>query len=101
MKNKSIYISTFISLTCIFLIIKINIEIAEVYKNADEKTKALFGIIEWGYAYKFFYIIPLLYSLVIAGYSTKNGTTKASLFIIGLALLSILLIFVNIWKWLI
>jgi uncharacterized membrane protein len=74
-------------------------EIAEIYKNADGKTKTLFGIMEWSYAYKYFFIIPLLYSLVIAIYSTKNGTTKASLFAIVLTLFSILLIFIRIWKW--
>ena len=84
-----------------FFVVKANIEIAEIYKNADGKTKALFGIIEWSYAYKYFYIIPLLYSLVIAVYSTKNGTTKASILAIGLVLFSILIIFVSIWKWLI
>jgi hypothetical protein len=88
-------------LTCLFLILRVNIEIAEVYKNADGKTKALFGLTEWSYAYKYFYIIPLLYSLVIAVYSTKNRTSKASIFTIGLALVSILLIFIRIWKWLI
>jgi hypothetical protein len=85
----------------LFFVVKANIEIAEIYKNADGKTKALFGIIEWSYAYKYFYIIPLLYSLVIAVYSTKNGTTKASIFAIGLVLFSILIIFVSIWKWII
>ena len=84
-----------------FFTIKANIEIAEIYKTVNGKTKALFGIIEWRYAYKYFYIIPLLYSLVIAIYSTKNGTTKTSIFVIGLALFSIFLIFVSIWKWLI
>ena len=84
-----------------FFVVKTNIEIAEIYKNADGKTKALFGIIEWRYAYKYFYIIPLLYSLVIAVYSTKNGTTKASIFAIGLALFTILTIFVSIWNLLI
>jgi hypothetical protein len=77
------------------------VELAEIYKNADGKTKAMFGIIEWGFAYKYLYIIPLLYSLVIAVYSTKNGITKASKFIIGLALFSIFIIFINIWKWLV
>lgn len=84
-----------------FFVVKANMEIAEIYKNADGKTKALFGIMEWSYAYKYFYLIPLLYSLIIAFYSTKKGTTKASLFAIGLAFLSILLIFIRIWKWLI
>lgn len=90
-----------ISLICIFFTIKANLEMAEIYKTADGKTKAMFGLIEWGYAYKYFYIIPLLYSLVIAFYSTKKGTTKASLLAIGLALFSILLVFLRIWKWLI
>ena len=84
-----------------FFTIKVNLEMAEIYKTADGKTKALFGLIEGGYAYKYFYIIPLLFSLVIAIYSTKNGTTKASIFAIGLVLFSILLVFVRIWKWLI
>lgn len=102
LKNKAIYISIIISLTCLFFLVKANIEIAEIYKNADGKTKALFGITELGYFYsKFLYIIPLLYSLVTAIYSTKNGTTKASKFTIGLALFTILIIFVDIWKWLI
>ena len=84
-----------------FFTIKANVELAEIYKNADGKTKALFGIIEWRYLYKYFFIIPLLYSLLIAGYSTKNGTTKASIFAIGFALFSILIIFIRIWEWMI
>jgi hypothetical protein len=55
----------------------INREIALRYLSSDGKTKALFGIIEiFSFSYKYFFIIPAIFSLSTAFLAIKKREFK-------------------------
>ncbi len=101
MKNaKYSIISIILSLLSIASIIKINHDIALRYISSDGKTKLLFGIIEaLVFYYKYYFILISLAALgftITAFYKREDITIKRISLIIGL--LSLILIFVPLWR---
>jgi uncharacterized protein with ACT and thioredoxin-like domain len=102
MKNKFIILSLLFSITSIILTVKTNIDIVEAYLKADGKTKALFGIVEMVYDYKYFFLILTTISLILSLYSRKKAESKLMFFIaIVSSIVSVALIFMRIWTWII
>jgi hypothetical protein len=92
-------ISILLSLVCIIVIIKINHDIALVYISSDGKTQALFGLVEISFYYKYYFILLSLISLIFAITGFKKREKKLInriAFLIGL--LSLIFIFLEIWR---
>ncbi|KUJ50222.1 hypothetical protein [Chryseobacterium sp. JAH] len=84
----------------IWFLVRINVSIFEKYINTDGKTKALFGLIELQYIYKYYFLSIILVSFIFLCYAYKKNedivVKIAALISLGLAILSI---FINFWKW--
>jgi hypothetical protein len=93
-------ISLIISGLCIAIIIKINTDIAQRYLQSDGKTKGLFGITEILVFYYQYYFVGLsLIALILSIIGTKrkeNRLANRLSYIIGL--LSLIIIFVRVWR---
>ena len=99
-KKPYFIISILLSLICILIITWINIKIANRYLSADGKTQALFGIVETlSFAYKYWFIGLSIGSIItsILGKRKKEGK---NIFIISLtlSLISLMMIFIPIWR---
>jgi len=92
-------ISIILSLANIAMIIKINHDIAIRYLSSDGKTKALFGIIELQFNYKYYFILIGLLSLSLAILAIrKKGNILITQIATILGILSTALIFVRLWR---
>jgi len=78
----------------------VNYDIAYHYIHADGKTRALFGIIEYlSYSYKYYYLVSGILSLVLGlMVIRKNEIRPIDYFALVLSILSIIIVFIPIWK---
>ena len=98
-KNLYSIVSITISIICIIVIVKINYIIALVYKLADGKAQALFGIVEISYFYKYYYLLLGFMSFSFALLANRKHEMKTlSQIAFGLSIISIIIIFVRLWK---
>ncbi|HVX50374.1 MAG TPA: hypothetical protein VHB48_09455 [Chitinophagaceae bacterium] len=97
MKKKLLLISCSSSSISVVITVAINLVIANRYLTADNKTRALFGIVETGFLYKYYFVILALTGLIssLFIFNTGRAAKIATLF----SLLSILLIFTGVWRW--
>lgn len=83
-------------------LILINHKIANHYHLSSGKTRALFGIIELTYSYKYYFILLCLLSsfLLFIGKRKKEDTR---IFWVGVALnmISFIMVFIPTWKFLV
>jgi len=87
------------TLSCISLITTtwINISIAKHYLHADGKTRALFGMNELlSYGYQYLVAILGIAALVLS--LTSRPRSPFRLICIALSILSIILVFVRLWR---
>lgn len=95
-------ISILLSLTTLFLSVKINFDILNDYLSTDGKSQALYGFIELKYSYKYYFLIISLFSLLFMVFAFKTKELKAfkysSVFILILGISSV---FIGFWKWLV
>lgn len=78
---------------------KINLSIYDHYVTVDGKTKALFGIIELQYAYKYYFLLIILVSVIFLTYAyKKNEKIFVKIAALISLLLAILSIFINSWE---
>lgn len=95
-------ISLLSSVLLICLTVKTNYDIAAYYKNADGKGRALFGIFEHLFDYKYYYLLFGLLSIILIFVGKKrNEQTGILLTSLILALLSIGTVFIRFWKYMI
>ena len=97
LKNKSLYISIIISLISIIITIVINIRIANEYLRVDGKTKALFGlkeILQFSYQY---YVCILGVAAMIFAVKANNIIVSKTMTLL-LAISSIVLVFIRLWR---
>lgn len=88
-----------VSIFSICLTAKINHDIAIYYINTDGKGRALSGIFEHLFDYKYFYLLLGVFSIVLICLGHKHKESKGILLLaLTLALLSIGIIFVSFWK---
>ena len=99
-KNLLSILSIIISVICISIILKINYDISIAFKQADGKTKLLFGITELlRFGYKYYYLILSVISLILCLLAKrKNEIISIVLFAFILTCLSTVLIFLSLWK---
>lgn len=93
-------LSVICSVVAIGIIIRINIKIAHHYLNAGGKTQMLFGIVELlTYSYKYYYLVIGLASIGMAWLARIKGKNRKYFRIsIALAVLSIIIIFIPLWR---
>lgn len=99
-KNIFSVLSITLSIICIIAIISINFKIAKHYSLSDEKTKALFGLIELTtFFYQYYLVIPGILSGLLGVLGVKKNEPKLLYLVaVSLSLLSIVLIFFRLWK---
>ena len=102
MKNKYSTLSLLIGIVDILALVYINSLIAERYVHADGKTRAFFSLIEMGFYYKFYLLIPIVLGLVLARVAYRRKENKI-MTIIGILsnLLAVVIMFTSIWKFMI
>ena len=97
LKNKSIYISIIISIISIIITTAINIQIANEYIQVDGKTKALFGIKEMvQFSYQYYVCILGVAAIIFAVIANNNAVSKTITLL--LALSTIVLVFLRLWR---
>jgi hypothetical protein len=85
-----------LSCSVIILTIWINLAIAKDYKHADGKTRALFGIIEMTYGFQYWLALPGVIALVLCLFTRDRSPFR--LLCITLSIISIIFIFLRIWR---
>jgi|SRR5882724_2654809 len=100
MRLKGLQTGSFLLSTVALIgVILTNREIANRYIMADGKTKALFGLIELSFLYKYYFLIPASLALVLELIAMKrNGTKQYDYLVLTSVLLSIVLVFFPVWK---
>jgi hypothetical protein len=100
MTNRMSSISIVLSIICIVLILLINYIIALRFNSADGKTQALFGIIELtNYSYKYYFVLLSFISLVFAiAAKRRKEPVKLNRIAFILGIISLVLIFLRIWR---
>ena len=95
--KKSFYISLSLSILSIIFTVFINIQIAKEYLRVDGKTKALFGIKELlQFSYQYYVAILGILALLLALFSKENQ--KSIILSASLAIISVALVFLRIWR---
>ncbi len=92
-------ISLCLSIFSVCITVKVNHDIAAYYINTDGKGKALFGVFEHLFDYKYFHLLLGGFAIVLIWLGNKHNESKGILLLaLTLALLSIGIIFVSFWK---
>lgn len=93
-------ISILLSLTTLFLSVKINLDILNDYLSTDGKSQALYGFIEFKYLYKYCFLIISLLSLSFLVFSFKTKESKSFKYsAVFILILGISSVFIEFWKW--
>ncbi|SRR5258708_6357982 len=81
-------------------LIALNIHLAEHYKKADGKTKALFGLIELGHlTYNYAIGATAIIALILLFVAIKKNESRTLIRLaLALFLLTAVLIFAQLWK---
>jgi hypothetical protein len=97
MVNKKLLFSLVFSFVSLISTAWINISIARAYLRADGKTRALFGLTELiTYGFKYWVVIPGMIALILSLSSRRRSLFRS--FCIAFAIVSIILVFVRLWK---
>lgn len=93
-------ISIFLSFLTVIFAIKINLDILHDYLYVDGKTRALFGLTELKYFYKYYFLTIPVIALLFLIFAFKNQEFNIFKYSATfLVLISILSVFLNFWKW--
>ena len=99
LKRKLAFISCLISTVCLARIIYINHEIAVEYLSSTKKTQMLFFLTLLAYNYKYYYIIPSVIALLLAIKAVKKNEQSSFVnLVISLSIITILSVFLPIWR---
>lgn len=99
-KNKFSVLSIILSIACVIAVIIVNLKIANQYLLSDGKTKAMFGLIEiTAFLYQYYFVALGIISLIFGLIAIKKKELKllyqTALF---LSILSIISVFIKLWK---
>jgi hypothetical protein len=97
--TQSLVLSSYLlSALCGVAVLAINYNIANVYRSADGKTRALFGLIEWSFLYQYYLVIPLTIALVLGLVCYRSSGKKQALRAILLASSVGILLALRVWR---
>jgi len=92
--------SIVLSITSLLATAKINLDIAKRYLTSDGKTQKLFGLIEiTNFYYQYYFVLFGFIALGFAIFATVRKEKKIiNQISYGLAIFSIIIIFVRLWR---
>ena len=90
--------SILLSLIVICAAVWVNSSIAQDYLQSDGKTRALFGLIELFYTFKYYFLIGSMISgiLLVLAYREKEKLQISAVIFLSVSVLSVVL---KVWKW--
>jgi hypothetical protein len=98
--NKISVLSIIASIISLVFIAKNNYNLAVIFTSTNEKTHSLFVVVETlNYYVKYYFLIISSVSLILAIWAIrKNESRKIAFTAVGLSILSIILLFIPLWK---
>ena len=98
-RKNIIYLIIFVSIICLIFSIKVNIETYNNYIQSTGKTRALFGLSELKFSYRFYFgILSLIGFLISANYLRKKENRILVLFAMLISILATIISFFRIWR---
>lgn len=92
-------IAIIVSSIGILILLKINCNIASIYAISGEKTRRMFGIIEWGFFYKYYVAAFGITAIILTILAFRNNENKRWLFAAAiLSVFAFLATFTKLWK---
>lgn len=94
-----IYLIIFVSFVCLIFSVKVNINTYQDFIRSTGKTRALFGLSELKYSYKYYLgIISLIGFLISANYLRKKENILLLSIAMSISILAIIISFFRIWR---
>lgn len=92
-------IAILLSTTGILILLKINSNIASIYAISGEKTRRMFGIVEWGFFYKYYVAAFGITAIILTVMAYRNNENKKCLLTAAfLSVFAFLATFTKLWK---
>lgn len=92
-------VAILLSITGLLILIKINIDIAHVYQMAHEKTRAVFGLLELSFFYRYFAGIFGFVALVLSNMAYWKKEKKPWVnMALALSMIAFIGSFLKLWK---
>jgi hypothetical protein len=83
----------------ILILLKINSNIASIYAISGEKTRRMFGLIEWTFLYKYYVAAFGITGIILTVLAFRNEENKKWLFSAAvLSIFAFLATFMKLWK---
>ncbi len=98
-RKKIIYLIIFVSFICLILSIKVTINTYQDYVQSTGKTRALFGLSELKFSYRYYLVILSLIGFIISANYLRKKTNRLLVSIAMLiSILAIITSFFRIWR---
>lgn len=87
----------------LFLLIRNNYNLSVLYLSAKGKTRGMFGIVETlNYYFKYYILVIIAVALLFAIFALrKKEESRMVYWAIGLCVLTVILVFIPLWKFMI
>ncbi len=89
--------SLLLTVVTIVATVLVDLQIAERFDQATGKTRALFGIVELTYSYKYFFSIGGLAAIITAYIAYRRGHRHFGVTMIFAAIVATSLVFLRLW----
>lgn len=98
-RKKIIYLIIFVSFICLIFSVKVNINTYQDYIQSTGKTRALFGLSELKFSYKYYFgIISLIGFIISANYLRKKENRLLVSIAMLISILAMIMSFFRIWR---
>jgi hypothetical protein len=102
MKYKLLIAPLIFSTGSIVALLIINHDISLRYLSSDGKTRALFGLIEIQFSYKYYFLVFAISSFILAALAIRKKEIRwIATVAIVLSFSSIVLVFIRLWKFMV
>jgi hypothetical protein len=98
-RKKIIYLIIFLSLICLIFSVKVNINTYQDYMQSTGKTRALFGLSELKFSYRYYLgILSLIGFIISANYLRKKENPILLSIAMLISMLATSISFFRIWR---
>jgi hypothetical protein len=98
-RKKIIYLIIFVSFICLIFAVKVNINTYQDYIQSTEKTRALFGLSELKFSYRYYLgILSLIGFIISANYLRKKENRILVSIAMLISILAMIVSFFRIWR---
>ena len=98
-RKKIIYLLLFVSFICLLFAVKVNITIYQEYMQSREKRRALFGLSELRFSYRYYLgILSMIAFITLATFIRKKENQLLVSIAMLISILAICMSFFRIWK---